>query len=883
MSRPASRFAATAAAAEPVAGLDVTWRQLLFDDDGALAAPDDPAQALLAATDGLLTGLREHTATLPERARLHWLEHTLGIPRLPGLPDEVVAVATADPSPVPPVLPRGTALRAARGGDVPERTYLTTDALTVLGARVTGVHGYRADGDTDRTHVWTGTRPFAPFEGPPALHVLDVVTDVVAFAGGDGTATLRCSTAAAPVLAAASWQYSTPDGLRTTTPTRSGDTLVLQLRGGCGPHDLGGGELRTFLRATFLGDALPAAALDTAFTTLEVSLTRADVAPDAAFAGAGKVDVSVPFQPFGPVPRRGDVFSVRCDEAFGKQLASLTVELETPAATGGSGGRSGDAGGGTPRAAGSGAGSPLLGRPADTVGTAVSKAGTVVVGVRDGPPAPRLEWQRRSAGRWVRLDDVPRLEGLRTSSGASGPLSQADDPRTGHVLRLVLVQGDLGWSAHLRRVARFAAAAADPERTPDPADLAQPEPPTVTAVRIGYTTAPLPVTDLRTRNGPAVRSLPTTGIRRPFTQLVADAGAVLVGLDVAAAHLGSVLSCFVELTQAPACGSAGREHDASWECWTTAGAWRRVDVLDGTRGLRQSGLVRIVTPGDWADGCPDAGAPTGRWLRLVTTTPQHVGALLSLHADAVAARWAGGSGDPLVPLVPGQVKGLRTPVRGVRVTNPVAGTVGRAPEPDAGYRARASEVVRTRGRALQAWDYERLVEAHFPEVAVVRCLPHTDADGCSEPGAVGLVVLPRSPARTPFPSVGLADRIVAVLRPLAPLHARVVVLCPDYVPVRLRAQVLLRRDVAAAEARVRVLAALERELHPLSGVEGAPFGRALYPSSLVAFLERLPDVDHVEDFALLAPHTTGDVVPVDACRGLIASGGDHQLALRETL
>jgi hypothetical protein len=133
--------------------------------------------------------------------------------------------------------------------------------------------------------------------------------------------------------------------------------------------------------------------------------------------------------------------------------------------------------------------------------------------------------------------------------------------------------------------------------------------------------------------------------------------------------------------------------------------------------------------------------------------------------------------------------------------------------------------------------------------------------------------------------VTLADRIASALAPQLPVHARVVVLCPEYVAVRIEAEIVLARGVAAAEARLLLHAAVDGYLHPLAGVRGgaAPFGRALYASAVVAFLEGRPEVDHVESFRLLLPVAGADRVPVDACRGLIASAGDHALVLQEQL
>lgn len=977
--RAIQAFARTAAAAEPAAGLDVAWRDLLFDGD-ALRDPSEPSQALLATTAGLWEGLRAHYETIPERARRRWLEETLGIAALPMVPDEVVAVATAEPGAVPAVLPSGTELRAAKAEGVPERTYVTTDALTVLGATFAGVHGYVSEDADDWAH-FSGdvATPFVPFAGHAAEHRIDFVTDEIAFPSGEASVTLRLAGAPAKALQGAQWTYSTADGVApVASAVASGEFVSLKLNAPCVPCDLDG-EPRTFLRVTIPGDLMTQSRYDLRFDKVEVAVRRQGVVPEAAFHNDGVLDLTKEAKPFGPVPRRGDAFYLRCDEAFSRPLTSLRIDVrrtdEAPATVTtpttpahdpvldvdglvraairvvlqaqGLTGAPADAMtnllddpilttvhgiiGESPRMS-------VVYDAADSITEAVVTS-TVRAIVGDPPPAilgsvpaatheharrttrglveepirasvrafigtrPEaaesterrpmapcvLAWEQYRATGWESIG-TPYAD-LDLVRGYTPPSRRTEVAATpGWYARLRIVTGDFGWSYYLQGIARFAAAAAGPG-DPDANDLIPPEPPAVTGVTITYTTSFTSVHDVRTRNEPATGG-PYKADVRPFFQPVREegerAGAVTFGFSLPASLRGSTLAWYALVAQAPACASAGQDHDARWEYWSEAGAWVEIDALDGSRGLRQSGLVRFVTPRDWAEGCDDVGAKTARWLRLRTTTTTLVGDLLGVHVDAMTARYRPLPGvvndlAPLTPLVPQQLKGLRVPVAGIKVTNPAAGTPGRSAEDQERYRLRAGSVVRHRNRAIQAWDYETLVTAEFPEVAVVRCLPHADADGCVERGSVGLVVLPRTGDRMPKPTVALADRIAASLRPRMPVHARPVVLCPEYVPIRFRAVVVLRRGVAAAEARVRILAAVERHLHPLSGVEGAPFGQSLYPSSLLAFLEGLDDVDHVTSFGLLSPDTTGDVVPVDACRGLIASGGDHDLALEEQL
>ena len=133
------------------------------------------------------------------------------------------------------------------------------------------------------------------------------------------------------------------------------------------------------------------------------------------------------------------------------------------------------------------------------------------------------------------------------------------------------------------------------------------------------------------------------------------------------------------------------------------------------------------------------------------------------------------------------------------------------------------------------------------------------------------------------------NEFLAALRGRTPVHANPVVLCPLYQGVSVQAQIELRPGYSAAESKRTLGAAIDDYLHPAAN---APFGRELFASTLVRFLESRPEVDHVTTFLLLEDpcprNATGDPcvserVTVDPCRGLVASAGRHFLTLTERL
>jgi len=296
-----------------------------------------------------------------------------------------------------------------------------------------------------------------------------------------------------------------------------------------------------------------------------------------------------------------------------------------------------------------------------------------------------------------------------------------------------------------------------------------------------------------------------------------------------------------------------------------------------------------VAPPNWGEGCAELTAASGRWVRMVTNQPDRLGVLHNAIPDAVVAEYVSAARDPEADPSPaealpvGAIKGTLAPIAGVKKVTNLASVRGRGPEDDASYARRASALVRHRDRAVNAWDYEQMIAIQFPEVAAVKCLPHTNSDGVREPGRVGLVLVPDEPNRAaPRPSVSLAGRATDALGAVMPAGASVSVLCPCYAPVKVTATIKLRAGVAAITGTASVRAALEALLHPTSTVP-TRWGVSLYGSALIAALERLPDVDSVVSFSMAGPDGIGDVVAVEPKRGLYCSAGDHDLTCVEQL
>ncbi|MPY55732.1 baseplate J/gp47 family protein [Streptomyces spongiae] len=900
MTRPPERIVEAMAAAARLAPFDdrTSWYDVLFTrvaDEDVLARSELPDGALLSVLAREYTALDQHADALAARTHVAWLERLLGIPRLPAVPDRVIVHVTVDPKAAPVVVPRGTLLRGGKDAFGNERRYATLDALTAHGAPLVAVRTLHPGG-TERGRPGIANEapefPLAPGTGPDAVHTLRVYSPALSFEGGDLTATLTFGDATGVhLLAPVMWRCSTADGevgpttTGTVTDTPSGGTVTVTLSGGCGAPDGGTPWIECVVPATV---PVPE---ELAFSTVEVAVSgRTPFVPQAAFHNDGAVDVTKEFQPFGAVAKRGDAFYLRSDEAFSKALRQLTVTVSLLRAGGGT--LSASAGGsGIPAATAGFLRDRLMSVQAE-VGAAHTKHFHDILAFLDDTGDPTVVWQRRVEGQWRRIGDRGDRFGTLSAdvSGAVGSERCAVAGQQGHYVRAFLSEGDFGWTAYQEDIAAFATQAVA-GTTPKPTMPPPPVPPVASGVTISYTTVPVAATRVESRSGWRHAAQQDGGVFRPFRRAVSDAGAtgmVAIGLDLPASAVGSSVSVYFDVDPATPCGATDPVA-ARWEWWDGT-TWHDLPVADGSRQLRESGLLRFVVPAGSAVGCADLGADTGRWIRLVTTAPERLGTIHGVQVDAVVAEFVSAAPDPAAdpssaaPLPPGTIKGTLSPLRGVRkATNP-ASLRGRAPEPDPAYRARASARTRHRDRAVLPWDYEQRVAQAFPEVAAVLCLPHTNRKGAREAGKVGLVVLPDRPLDpAPRPSVSLAERIVEAVTPARPLGAGVVVLCPRYAPVTVVATITLRRGVAALTGKESITDALESVLHP-AGTVPTRWGQSLYASTLIAFLERHPVVDVVTSFQLCdAEGTPVEVIEVNPCRGLYCSSAAHVLTCEERL
>jgi predicted phage baseplate assembly protein len=211
-------------------------------------------------------------------------------------------------------------------------------------------------------------------------------------------------------------------------------------------------------------------------------------------------------------------------------------------------------------------------------------------------------------------------------------------------------------------------------------------------------------------------------------------------------------------------------------------------------------------------------------------------------------------------------------------------------------KTRGPILLRTRGRAVTAEDYEAIAREAAPEVARIHCLTAGEDD--VDHGEVKVLVVPSASAdngRLNFadlvPTEATLHRIAARLDQVRLVGTQVYVEPPRYRGVTVVARLVARPRLDTDEVRTNAVNALYTFLNPLTGGEdrrsGWPFGRKITRGEIYGLLQRVAGVDVVEDVRLYAANPVTGLRGQETSRIAVGAGGlvfsfDHQVRVEES-
>ncbi|MBV9445477.1 MAG: putative baseplate assembly protein [Streptosporangiaceae bacterium] len=210
-------------------------------------------------------------------------------------------------------------------------------------------------------------------------------------------------------------------------------------------------------------------------------------------------------------------------------------------------------------------------------------------------------------------------------------------------------------------------------------------------------------------------------------------------------------------------------------------------------------------------------------------------------------------------------------------------------------KARGPVLLRNRGRAVTAEDYEVFARQAAPEVARVHCVPASD--DVMTAGALRVLVVPAAASeegRIRFenlvPAAATLACIADALDRVRLVGVRVSVEPPLYRGITVIARLVARPSVDTERVRTDALRSLYEFLSPLAGGgsegTGWPFGRPVQAGEIFGLLQRIRGVDIVEDVRLFsADPVTGkrgtEARRVDLAGNSLVFSYDHQVQVEE--
>jgi hypothetical protein len=300
-------------------------------------------------------------------------------------------------------------------------------------------------------------------------------------------------------------------------------------------------------------------------------------------------------------------------------------------------------------------------------------------------------------------------------------------------------------------------------------------------------------------------------------------------------------------------------------------------VESSTREFNSSGLVTLHLPAGIDAG--NSAMPAGLfWIEIgaagAALDSMSVG--ISPHGVRAVRRSALPREGAAPSLAPGSIAGLlkKTPaIRAVTQRYPSIG--GEGAESLRAFRARVSERLRHKGRAIVPADYEQLVLAEFPGIRQVKCITANNSRdfvaGLTPPGEVALAVTATAPVAQedggpgfklqPLPQRLLADVAARLVPCLSASVRRLRVRNPRRETLQVFVDVVFTDDAGTDTLRRRLNAGISAHIAPWLRDPEAPLPlgcQVVHGHKVAQFIREEPYVKGINMLALLHTYREGD-------------------------
>lgn len=383
-----------------------------------------------------------------------------------------------------------------------------------------------------------------------------------------------------------------------------------------------------------------------------------------------------------------------------------------------------------------------------------------------------------------------------------------------------------------------------------------------------------------------------------------DEGTLFIGLSNF--QPGSNLNLLFQLAEATA-DSESQTQPIKWS-YLDHNIWKELrkgfEVLkDGTNNLTTSGIVQLALPENMS--LLHSVMPKNlHWIKAsVVRNSRSVCETIGIHLHAVAATFSMTDANDTsrlgTPLDGGSIEKLLTAEPAIKsITQPYESFGGRLPELEGSYYLRVSEHLRHKGRAIQKWDYERMVLEAFPKIFKAKCINHsfkTDAGSYENdvPYAPGYVILGVMPDLTKLKSgnsyeprvpVSLLEEIERFVGKRTSPFVRFKAANPRYEKVDFCITVRFSLGVDPTFYKEQLMRDLREFMAPwaVGKYDKFSFGQCVYRADVLQLLEAMDYIDFIKDLRMShekygPPDEQAEVCPLSPRSILIAGNIDLKI------
>lgn len=351
-----------------------------------------------------------------------------------------------------------------------------------------------------------------------------------------------------------------------------------------------------------------------------------------------------------------------------------------------------------------------------------------------------------------------------------------------------------------------------------------------------------------------------------------DEGTLFIGLDGLVP--GSNLDILFQLAEATADSELPKEI-VHWH-YLVNNEWRPLrtgfEVLDdATKDLTSSGIIKYALPETMTN---DNTVMPKKLHWIKATIPKNsraVSETTAILAQAMLAVFTNDAANDKLrlskPLPAGSISKLFEADASIKtVSQPFDSFDGALPEAEKMFYVRVSETLRHKGRAIQAFDYERIALQAFPKLFKAKCINHSLQLNANEftndfPFAPGFVILALIPDLTklkagnsfePKVPVSMLEEIDAYIRKRISPFVRFRSVNPRYEKIHFSIRVQLVKGKDAGYYTDKLKQDVRELLAPwaIGKYDKLSFGQCVYRSDIIRLLETSDYVDFITELKM---------------------------------